>query len=135
MSISAEPLFAEARLQERAIPQYRPGHRRHMAAVHGELQRFQGRIRVAGPAWQGGVGVNDCIRKAWEVVEDLGGSRQGGPDVHGEDWQRRAEANSTAGNDLWSGGGWKTGLEHYIRDEEWFVLDRKGGAWRKEGGD
>ena len=140
MAIFDEPLLAKAKLQRNAIPQYRVGHRKNMAAVHEQLQRYQGRLRVAGPAWQGGVGVNDCVRKAWEVVEDLGGARAGVlASDHGEDWQqfrRRQDANATQGQDVYAGGGWMTGLEHYTKDEEWFVVERKGTTmtWTNEKG-
>lgn len=107
MKIFEEPLIAKARLQKDAIPQYRVGHRKSMAKVHLDLEGFRGKLRVAGPAWQGGVGVNDCVRRAWEIVEDLGG----------EDML---------------GGTWKTGLEHFTRDEEWTTITRKGGRFLME---
>jgi oxygen-dependent protoporphyrinogen oxidase len=104
MQIYDEPLLAKARLQKDAIPQYRVGYRGSMAGVHGELEAYRGRIRVAGPAWQGAVGVNDCVRRAWEVVEDLGGD---------EDMVD---------------GKWKTGLEQYTKKEQWFKVSRKEGG-------
>lgn len=109
MGITEPPRLAKARLQVNAIPQYRVGHRKAMAAMHDELQWYGGRLRVAGPAWQGGVGVNDCVRRAWEVVEDLG-----------------LEDNLT------SGGGWKTGIEEYTREEEWILLGRDGVEWKEK---
>lgn len=104
MKIFDEPIIAKARLQKDAIPQYRVGYRRAMAKVHHDLEAFHGRLRVAGPAWQGGVGVNDCIRRAWEIVDDLG-----------EEEEKMFE------------GTWKTGLEHFTKEEEWFKVYRKEG--------
>jgi protoporphyrinogen/coproporphyrinogen III oxidase len=103
MGITETPVIAKAKLQRDAIPQYRVGHRKAMSRMHDELQWSHGRLRVAGPAWQGGVGVNDCVRKAWEVVEDL---------ASGQDRDRDGE-------------GWKTGIESYGREEKWVVLRKR----------
>ena len=108
MKIFDEPVLAKARLQKDAIPQYRVGYRNAMASVHRDLEAFHGRLRVAGPAWQGGVGVNDCVRRAWEIVDDLDGGE--------EEEENRFE-----------GGTWKTGLEHFTKEEEWFKVFRKEG--------
>ena len=113
MKIFDEPVVAKARLQKDAIPQYRVGYRNAMASVHRDLEAFHGRLRVAGPAWQGGVGVNDCVRRAWEIVDDLGG---------GEEEENRFD-----------GTGWKTGLEHFTKEEEWFKVFRKEGKLVIEG--
>lgn len=102
MQIFDEPLLAKARLQKDAIPQYRVRYRSAMAKVHSDLEAFRGKLRVAGPAWQGGVGVNDCVRRAWEIVEDLGEE------------------------DDMVDGKWKTGLEHFTKEEEWFNVSRRG---------
>lgn len=105
MQIFDEPLLARARLQKDAIPQYRVGYRDAMAGVHADLEAFRGKVRVAGPAWQGGVGVNDCVRRAWEVVEEMGD-----------------------GEDMAEGGKWRTGLEHFTKEEVWFNASMSGGA-------
>ena len=101
MQIFDEPLLAKARLQKDAIPQYRVKYRSAMAKVHSDLETFRGKLRVAGPAWQGGVGVNDCVRRAWEIVEDL------------------------SEEDDMVDGKWKTGLEHFTKEEEWFKVSRR----------
>lgn len=68
LNVTEEPLVAKARLQKDCIPQYQVGYRDHMGKIHRELlQAFDGRLKVMGTWWQGGVGVNDCIKAAQET--------------------------------------------------------------------
>ncbi|RMZ83278.1 hypothetical protein DV738_g1396, partial [Chaetothyriales sp. CBS 135597] len=100
LHISDEPEVAKARLQRNCIPQYPVGYRDSMATVHKDVLapssgKFDGRLKVAGAWWQGGVGVNDCIRKAFETAVAL---REGWDDC--------------------------TGLEEYAGKEKWFLARR-----------
>lgn len=99
LNITEEPEIAKARLAENCIPQYPVGYRKDMARIHdGLMSEYQGRFKVAGPWWQGAVGVNDCIRKARETA-----------------WAIREQSDD------------KTGLEEYTRDESWCILHTRTG--------
>lgn len=68
LSINTVPTLARAKLAQNAIPQYPVHYREYMKTIHSAvLSTFGGRLKVAGPWYQGGVGVNDCIKKALEV--------------------------------------------------------------------
>ncbi|RMZ75083.1 hypothetical protein DV737_g5480, partial [Chaetothyriales sp. CBS 132003] len=100
LHITDEPEVAKARLQRNCIPQYPVGYRDFMATLHKDVLapttgKFDGRLKVAGAWWQGGVGVSDCIRKAFETVVAL---REGWDDC--------------------------TGLEEYVGNEKWFLVRR-----------
>lgn len=74
LGIHQEPQAWAVNLQQDCIPQYTVGHEARLKEAHGQLLRgYQGRLRVAGN-WIQGVGVNDCLRSAWDVVK---GVRQG----------------------------------------------------------
>lgn len=102
LGITEEPLAAKAKLQRDCIPQYPVGYRDYMAQIHKEvfLDQFNGRLKAAGPWWQGAVGVNDCIRKAREV--------------------------SLAIEQQWDD---KTGLEDFAEKEKWLLRDRRTGKY------
>ena len=71
LGITASPMAYNAVLQKNCIPQYTVGHYARMRTAHEDLKRaFKGRLRVAG-SWYTGVGVNDCIKGAWTVVQGL----------------------------------------------------------------
>ena len=102
MKISEKPTVAKARLARNAIPQYPVGYRQHMSTIHTAImEQYQGRLKVAGPWYQGGVGVNDCIKKAKEVALYI---REG-----------------------WEG---CTGLQDYTRPEVWYVADKATGRMK-----
>ena len=105
LHITEEPEIAKARLQKDAIPQYEVGWRDHMAKFHKEVltDMFHGRLKVCGPWWQGGVGVNDCIQKAKEVTLAIK-----------QDQQER------------------TGLEEYAGEEQWILRNRRTGHYEKD---
>ncbi|GAM85672.1 hypothetical protein ANO11243_036790 [Dothideomycetidae sp. 11243] len=74
MGIMKDPLVSSVNLQANCIPRYAVGHHNKLSQTHEWLmKRFSGRVKVAG-SWIDGVGVNDCLRSAWNAVnciEDL----------------------------------------------------------------
>lgn len=71
LGIKEEPEVYQVNLQKDCIPQYTVGHEDRLKSAHKLIdQEYKGRLRVAGN-WMWGVGVNDCIRSAWEVVQGL----------------------------------------------------------------
>lgn len=71
LGITEEPVVARAGIKENCIPQYTVGHGARMGRAHEALQSlYNGRVKVAG-SWYTGVGVNDCIRAAHEIVESM----------------------------------------------------------------
>ncbi|KAI4281414.1 MAG: hypothetical protein L6R38_003715 [Xanthoria sp. 2 TBL-2021] len=70
LGVSEEPQAVHVGLQRNCIPQYTVGHHSRMAQAHEALKRFNGRLRVAGNSYNG-VGLNDCVRSAREVVLGL----------------------------------------------------------------
>lgn len=71
LGVLEEPVAVNATLQKDCIPQYHVGHSQRMAGGHTALlDAFDGRVRVAG-SWYTGVGVNDCLRGAFDVVKGL----------------------------------------------------------------
>jgi len=106
LNITEEPQVAKARLAENCIPQYPVGYRKDMARIHeGLLSEYGGRFKVAGPWWQGKVGVSDCIRKGRETA-----------------WAIREQWDD------------KTGLEEYTEDECWCILHERTGEIMTSGG-
>ena len=73
LNITEEPQIAKARLQRDCIPQYEVGWRDYMGEFHKNVlvNLFDFRLKVCGPWWQGGVGVNDCLRSAWDAAQGL----------------------------------------------------------------
>lgn len=97
LKIEEEPLIAKAKLQRDCIPQYQVGYRDDMAEIHAHFARlFEGRLKLIGPPWQGGVGVNDCVKRAREI--------------------------STIVREGWDD---KTGLEGFAEKEKWCLHDRR----------
>ena len=75
LKIADEPRAIRVSLQRNCIPQYSVGHDDRMADISNDLERtFSGRLRVAGNSYTG-VGLNDCIRAARDVVKALVNSR------------------------------------------------------------
>jgi oxygen-dependent protoporphyrinogen oxidase len=52
----------------RSFPQYRPGHRNHVIAIHDALADHVPRVVVAGAAY-GGIGIPATIHQARETAE------------------------------------------------------------------
>lgn len=70
LGISEEPRAVRVGLQKECIPQYVVGHHERMAQGHEALRSFNGRLRVAGSSYTG-VGLNDCVRSARNVITGL----------------------------------------------------------------
>lgn len=70
LGISEDPQAIRVGLQRNCIPQYTVGHHARMSQGHQELQTFKGKLRVAGNSYTG-VGLNDCVRAAKDVVTSL----------------------------------------------------------------
>ncbi|KAL6714629.1 oxygen-dependent protoporphyrinogen oxidase [Lecanora helva] len=70
LGISEEPRAVRVSIQSNCIPQYRVGHDDRMAAASQILEGWKGKLRVAGNSYTG-VGLNDCIRAARDVVKGL----------------------------------------------------------------
>ena len=76
LGISKKPDAIRVSLQRDCIPQYPVGHQRNMECANDALsQMFRGRLRVAGNSYTG-VGLNDCVRAARDVVQEMGGSKR-----------------------------------------------------------
>ena len=72
LNIDEQPAAAKARLNRNCIPQYPVGYPQDMATIHDALSSaYQGRLKVAGPWWQGSPGVNDCVRSAQETAGSI----------------------------------------------------------------
>lgn len=77
LGITEEPEAWQVNLQRDCIPQYTVGHEKRLKTAHNNISReFKGKLRVAGN-WMSGVGVNDCLRSAWDVVGSLKVNRPG----------------------------------------------------------
>lgn len=97
LKIMEAPDVAKARVNRDCIPQYLVGYRQRMASVHhGLMKHYDGRLKVAGAWWQGGVGLNDCILNAHLTALNI---REG--------WDT------------------ETGLKEYTEQEKWLIGDRR----------
>jgi oxygen-dependent protoporphyrinogen oxidase len=71
LGIKEEPEAWQANMEKDCIPQYTVGHEQRLKKAHSNiLSEYKGRLRVAGN-WMSGVGVNDCLRSAYEVAKNL----------------------------------------------------------------
>ncbi|TVY20559.1 Protoporphyrinogen oxidase, partial [Lachnellula arida] len=71
LKVEDEPVLSRAGLQRDCIPQYTVGHEARMKKAHRELlNAFGGSLAVAGNSYTG-VGLNDCVRAARDVVMDV----------------------------------------------------------------
>lgn len=70
LGIFDEPRVVKVSLQHDCIPQYGVGHDDRMADASRALEGWKGRLRVAGNSYTG-VGLNDCVRAARDVVKGL----------------------------------------------------------------
>lgn len=68
LGITELPSAIRVGLQKDCIPQYTVGHDQRMWEASQMLERFQGKLMVAGNSYTG-VGLNDCVRAAKDVVE------------------------------------------------------------------
>ncbi|KAH9807328.1 Protoporphyrinogen oxidase, partial [Teratosphaeria destructans] len=77
LGITEEPEAYQVNLQSDCIPQYTVGHERRLQDAHNNIWReYKGHLRVAG-SWMSGVGVNDCLRSAYDVAESFVRGRDG----------------------------------------------------------
>lgn len=109
LGITEEPKVCQANLQQDCIPQYHVGHTARMRRGHEALVDTYGdRLRVAG-SWYHGVGVNDCLRVAFDtaagLASDIGGEDQG--------WNglARAVRSASTGREKRHDRGSRTGLQ------------------------
>jgi len=72
LQIEATPCFLEVIRWERGIPQYNVGHQERLARIQKSLAKLPG-LHLAGNAYLG-VGLNDCVRHAFEMAEELSDS-------------------------------------------------------------
>lgn len=71
MGIKEEPEAWMVNVQQDCIPQYTVGHEQRLQQAHNNIWReYKGRLRVAGN-WMSGVGVNDCIRSAFDIAKNI----------------------------------------------------------------
>ena len=70
LHIAKEPRAIRVSIQRDCIPQYTVGHDDRMARASQDLEEWKGRLRVAGNSYTG-VGLNDCVRAAGDVVTGL----------------------------------------------------------------
>ncbi|ORZ33602.1 hypothetical protein BCR44DRAFT_127899 [Catenaria anguillulae PL171] len=66
----ATPVVVRARLHHECIPQYGVGHVQAVRRARDEVGAR--RVELVG-AWYDGVGVNDCVRSAWEAAQRIAG--------------------------------------------------------------
>ena len=71
VKITEAPVATHTAINRNCIPQYNVGHDDRIKAIKaGLLAGFGGRLSVAGPSYKG-VGLNDCVRSARDVVQGL----------------------------------------------------------------
>lgn len=103
LGITEEPKVIKVALQKNCIPQYTVGHDDRMAQTSRLLEeRYEGRLRVAGSSYTG-VGFNDCVRAAKDVVDGL-----------------LVDDNGTGKGET------KTGLESFVGGRKWVWVDSEG---------
>lgn len=115
LGITEEPVICEANLQKDCIPQYHVGHSEMHAEGHKVLKEIFGdRLRVAG-SWYHGVGINDCLRSAWDCAVGLTADLQHTPsfakDSLNENGAVVRKAASAKPMRYFKGS--RTGLEHF----------------------
>jgi oxygen-dependent protoporphyrinogen oxidase len=70
MNIETEPDVLEASVAKHAIPQYKLGHQRRLAAIREEINLKLPRLHLAGNSYDG-VGVADCVNSAFGALRKL----------------------------------------------------------------
>ena len=93
LGIVAEPDAIRVSLQHDCIPQYVVGHHDRLSKGSRQLENFEGRLKVAGNSYTG-VGLNDCVRAAREVVKELVDGIQGS----GLSWHLANQAKVSVGS-------------------------------------
>ncbi|KAE8449369.1 hypothetical protein EG329_008270 [Mollisiaceae sp. DMI_Dod_QoI] len=90
LKIDTPPTLVRVSLQKDCIPQYTVGHHSRMESGHEELKDvFKGKLAVAGNSYTG-VGLNDCVRAARDVVMGVKKSESptGLESFVGQGWQK-----------------------------------------------
>jgi oxygen-dependent protoporphyrinogen oxidase len=73
LNITEEPVAINPVLNKDCIPQYTVGYEERLRDFALKLQKdFGGRLRIVGNQFNG-IGVNDCITGAWDLVRGLSG--------------------------------------------------------------
>lgn len=71
LGVKEKPEAWLVNLEKDCIPQYTVGHEQRLKQAHNQISReYKGRLRVAGN-WMSGVGVNDCLRSAYDAARNL----------------------------------------------------------------
>lgn len=71
LKITEDPVATHVTLNRDCIPQYNVGHDQKIKRIkEGLMESFEGRLSVAGASYKG-VGLNDCVRSARDVVVGL----------------------------------------------------------------
>lgn len=74
LGIDVEPEACHVSLNKNCIPQYTVGYEQRLKDFAVELQdMYNGRFRVVGSQFNG-VGVNDCIKGAWNLARSMRGN-------------------------------------------------------------
>lgn len=78
LGVAEEPVASRVSVQKDCIPQYTVGHSHRMVQAHKNIRsEFASKLTVAGSSYTG-VGVNDCIRSAWDaaecIIDGIGGT-------------------------------------------------------------
>lgn len=73
VGVSGHPSLIKLYRWQQGIPQFTIGHRDTMAAIEQELERARG-LYVTGNAYYG-IGLNDCVKQSFKVVDALGAQR------------------------------------------------------------
>lgn len=77
LKVDIEPDAVQVGLQRECIPQYVVGHEKRMRMANSELMHgFRGKLKVAGNSYTG-VGLNDCVRAAMDVVMGIKRGEEG----------------------------------------------------------
>jgi oxygen-dependent protoporphyrinogen oxidase len=105
LGIKASPVATQATLNHRCIPQYNVGYDEACLQTH-EFSRttYKGKLRHVGFHYNG-IGVNDCIRGAWDLAYGLRGNGWKAP---------------------------KTGLEKFADQRPWKVKPLFDSIWLKQ---
>jgi len=85
LGITEDPAASAVNLQKDCIPQYTVGHEKRIRSIHQKLlDDYSGKLRIASN-WARGVGVNDCLRSAWDIAQELDMQNKTGLEAVDED--------------------------------------------------
>ncbi|RKF54506.1 Protoporphyrinogen oxidase [Golovinomyces cichoracearum] len=98
LGIESDPVLVRVNLQKDCIPQYSVGHMDFLKRASMELGNFKGRLSVTGCGYRG-VGVNDCIAAARDLVSRMN-SGLGSQPTTGLEWVDEDLQQVTVGSSL-----------------------------------